>query len=105
MSLLREIDLNKKQTDSDFIKSLPSHPGEEFEMQKRIGKLRDIKRFNKKITIITTITMMKEVEATGILSLLVLQALKIEMIHLSLMRQILTIFLIRCLRSMTCNKD
>ena len=103
--LLREIDLNKKQTDSDFIKSLPSHPGEEFEMQKRIGKLRDIKRFNKKITIITTITMMKEVEATGILSLLVLQALKIEMIHLSLMRQILTIFLIRCLRSMTCNKD
>ena len=47
-SLLREIDLNKKQTDSDFIKSLPSHPGEEFEMQKRIGKLHDIKRFNKK---------------------------------------------------------
>ena len=79
-SLLREIDLNKKQTDSDFIKSLASHPGEEFEMQKRIGKLRDIKRFNKKITIITTITMMKEVEATGILSLLVLQALKIEFI-------------------------
>ena len=25
-SLLREIDLNKKQTDSDFIKSLPSQP-------------------------------------------------------------------------------
>ena len=84
---------------------MPSHPGEEFEMQKGIDKLRNIKRFNKKITIITTITMMKEVEATGILSLLVLQALKIEMIHLSLMRQILMIFLIRCLRRMTCNKD
>ena len=27
---------------------MPSHPGEEFEMQKRIGKLHDIKRFNKK---------------------------------------------------------
>ena len=25
-SLLREIDINKKQSDSDFIKSLPSHP-------------------------------------------------------------------------------
>ena len=25
-SLIREIDLNKKQTDSDFIKSLPSQP-------------------------------------------------------------------------------
>ena len=33
-SLLREIDLKKKQTDSDFIKSLPSHPGKEFEIQK-----------------------------------------------------------------------
>ena len=30
-SLLREIDLKKKQTDNDFIKSLPSHPGKEFE--------------------------------------------------------------------------
>ena len=30
-SLLREIDLEKKQTDNDFIKSLPSHPGKEFE--------------------------------------------------------------------------
>ena len=47
-SLLRETDLNKKQTDSDFIKSLPSHPGKEFEIQKRLDKLRDIKRFNKK---------------------------------------------------------
>ena len=31
-SLLREIDLNKKQTDSDFIKSLPRHSGKEFEI-------------------------------------------------------------------------
>ena len=38
-SLLREIDL-KKKTDSDFIKSLPSHPGKEFEIKKRLDKLR-----------------------------------------------------------------
>ena len=36
-SLLREIDLKKEQTDSDFIKSLPSHPGKEFEIKKKIG--------------------------------------------------------------------
>ena len=35
-SLLREIDLNKKQTDSDFIKSLPTQPGKEFEIKKRL---------------------------------------------------------------------
>ena len=46
-SLLREIDPNKKQTDSDFIKSLPSHPGKEFEIQKRIDRLRNIQKFNK----------------------------------------------------------
>ena len=46
-SLLREIDLNKKQTDSDFIKSLPSQPGKEFKIPKRLDRLRDIKRFNK----------------------------------------------------------
>ena len=33
-SLLRETDFNKNQIDSDFIKSLPSHPGKEFEIQK-----------------------------------------------------------------------
>ena len=44
--MLRETDLNKKQTDSDFIKSLPSNPGKEFEIQKRLDKLQDIKRFN-----------------------------------------------------------
>ena len=46
-SLLREIDPNKKQTDSDFIKSLPSHLGKEFEIQKRLDRLRDIQKFNK----------------------------------------------------------
>ena len=39
-SLLREIDINKKQSDSDFIKSLPSHPGKEFEIQKKLDRLR-----------------------------------------------------------------
>lgn len=33
-SLLREIDLNKTKTDSDFIKSLPSQPVKEFEIKK-----------------------------------------------------------------------
>ena len=39
-SLLREIDIRKNQTDSDFIKSLPSQPGTEFEIKKRLDKLR-----------------------------------------------------------------
>ena len=46
--MLKEIGLNKKQTDSDFIKSLPSHPGKELEIQKGLDKLRDIKRSDKK---------------------------------------------------------
>ena len=33
-SLLREIDIKKKQSDSNFIKSLPSQPGKEFEIKK-----------------------------------------------------------------------
>ena len=41
-SLLRETDIKKKQSDSDFIKSLPSHPGKEFEIKKRLDKLREI---------------------------------------------------------------
>ena len=41
-SLLREGDIRKKQTDSDFIKSIPSHPGKEFEIQKRLNRLRGI---------------------------------------------------------------
>ena len=42
--MFREIDLNKKQTDSDFIKSLPSQPGKEFEIKKRL----DIKNLSRK---------------------------------------------------------
>ena len=41
-SLLREIYIKKKQSESDFIKSLPSHPGKEFEIKKRLDKLRRI---------------------------------------------------------------
>ena len=51
-SLLREIDIKKKQSDSDFIKSLPSHPGKEFEIKKRLDKLKGIK-----ISITMTITV------------------------------------------------
>ena len=40
-SFLREID-NKRESESDFIKSLPSHPGKEFEIKKRLDKLRGI---------------------------------------------------------------
>ena len=47
-SLLRETDLNKKQTDSDFIKSLPSQPGKEFEIKKCLDRLRDIKKTQQK---------------------------------------------------------
>ena len=38
-SLLREVNVRKKQSDSDFIKSLPSQPGKEFEIKKRLDKL------------------------------------------------------------------
>ena len=51
-SLLREIDIKKKQSDSDFIKLLPSHPGKEFEIKKRLDKLKGIK-----ISITMTITV------------------------------------------------
>ena len=44
--MLREIDIKKKQSDSDFIKSLPSHPGKEFEIQKRLDNLRVIENNN-----------------------------------------------------------
>ena len=47
-SLLRETDLNKKQADSGFIKSLPSQPGKEFEKKKRLDWLRDIKNPSRK---------------------------------------------------------
>ena len=39
-SLLREIDVNKKQSDSDFIKSLPNHPGKKVRIQKKLNRLR-----------------------------------------------------------------
>ena len=45
-SLLREIDIKRKQFDSDFIKSLPSHTGKEFGIRKRLDKLKDIKSDN-----------------------------------------------------------
>ena len=38
--------LKKKQSDSDFIKSLPSHPSKEFEIQRRLDNLRGINRKN-----------------------------------------------------------
>ena len=43
---MREIDIKEKQSDSDFIKSLPSHPGKEFEIKKRLDKLRGINNSN-----------------------------------------------------------
>ena len=46
-TLLREIDIKKKQSDSDFIKSLPSHPGKEFEIKKRLDRLRGVNTFFK----------------------------------------------------------
>ena len=42
--------LKKKQSDSDFIKSLPSHPGKEFEIKKRLDRLRDTSSFGKNNT-------------------------------------------------------
>lgn len=47
-SLIREIDLNKKQTESGFIKSLPGVTGKKFEIQKRLDKLQDIKNPGRK---------------------------------------------------------
>ena len=47
-SLLRKIYLKKKHSDSDFIKSLPSPPGEEFEIKKRLDRLRGISSDYKK---------------------------------------------------------
>lgn len=47
-SLLREIDIDKRESDSDFIKSLPSQPGKEFEIKKRLDKLRGKSFFSNK---------------------------------------------------------
>ena len=46
--MIRVINLNKKQTKNDFIKSLPSVPGKEFEIKKRLDRLRDIKNPSRK---------------------------------------------------------
>ena len=40
---MREIDINKKQSDSNFIKSLPSQAGKEFEIKKCLENLRGTK--------------------------------------------------------------
>ena len=45
-SLLREIGIRKKQSDSDFIKSLPSHSDKEFEIQKKFDRLRGKGKLN-----------------------------------------------------------
>ena len=39
---MTEIDIKNKQPDSDFIKSLPSYQGKEFEIKKRLDKLSGI---------------------------------------------------------------
>ena len=51
-SLLREIDIKKKKSDSGFIKSLPSHPGKEFEIKKDSMHLETLKTMITLITII-----------------------------------------------------
>ena len=46
-SLLREVNIKKRQSNSNFIKSLPSHPGKEFEIQNRLDRLRGISGNNR----------------------------------------------------------
>ena len=67
-SLIREIDLNKKQTDSDFIKSLPSQPGKEFKIKKRLYRLSDIKNPSRKITIMEVIYFLQALEVMEFIS-------------------------------------
>ena len=85
---------------------MPSHPGKEFEIQKRLDKLRDIKRFKKIIiTIIIMMMMMTEVVAVVEIFLLPNQYLfKIIIISLSQKYPILTIYLTHYLRSTIYNK-
>ena len=56
-SLLREIDIKKKQSDSDFIKSLPCHPDKEFEIRKRLDNLKTSKTIILIIIIIIIISV------------------------------------------------
>ena len=58
-SLLRELDIKNKQSDSDFIKSLLSHPGKEFEIKKKLDKLR--RKTILFLTITTTTTTIKKI--------------------------------------------
>ena len=67
-SLIREIDLNKKQTDSDFIKSLPSQPGKKFKIKKRLHRLSDIKNPSRKITIMEVIYFLQALEVMEFIS-------------------------------------
>ena len=46
-SLLRELDLKKKYTDSDFIKNLPSQLGKTYVIQKRLDMLKGKTTFPK----------------------------------------------------------
>ena len=46
-SLLKEIDVKKKGTDSDLIKNLPNQPGKEFEIRKILDRIKGLKRFPK----------------------------------------------------------
>ena len=55
---MRELDIKNKQSDSDFIKSLLSHPGKEFEIKKKLDKLR--RKTILFLTITTTTTTIKK---------------------------------------------
>ena len=107
--MLRDIDLNKKQTDSNFIKSLPSHPGKEFEIKK--DKLRNIKRFNKKNNNNNNDNNNNNNDnndggdSGGDLFSPSTNTAKIKIIHLSLKRLLLTISSICCPKSMIWNKS
>ena len=60
-SLLREINIRKKQTDSDFIKSLPSQPGKEFEIKKDSISLEEQQQQHQQTTTTTMSILADEV--------------------------------------------
>ena len=59
-SLLREIDIRKKQTNSNFIKSLPSQPGREFEIKKDLISSEEQQQQHQKTTTTTTMSILAE---------------------------------------------
>ena len=59
-SLLREIDIRKKQIDSDFIKSLPGQPGKEFEIKKDSISLEEQQQQHQQTTTTTTMSILAE---------------------------------------------